>query len=82
MDRNGAMSIKGGNEFSLRKLVDRNTHFNLQHIKHEFVHCSDTDHHEPLYSQIMQHKKSAIMVFCNTVASLHELEYYLNSRKV
>lgn len=53
--------------------MDRNTNFNLQNIKHEFVHCSESDRHEPLYSQLRQHSKASVMVFCNTVASLHEL---------
>lgn len=32
----------------LIEIVDKNTHFNLQNIRHEFIHCGSLDKHEPL----------------------------------
>lgn len=45
LERENAMQVRPGEEFALRKIVDKNTHFNLQHIKHEFVHCTEADRH-------------------------------------
>jgi superfamily II DNA/RNA helicase len=30
----------------------------------------------------MQHKKGSKLIFCNTIKSLHEVEYYLNQMKI
>lgn len=30
----------------------------------------------------MQHKRAPILIFCNTVKSLHDLEYYLSQMKI
>lgn len=62
--------------------IDKNTHVNLQNIKHEFLHCNSYDKHQPLMEELRRDRNSKTMIFCNTVNSLHELEYFLNDKAI
>lgn len=61
----------------MTEIVDKNTHINLQNIKHEFVQCGSLDKHETLVQVLLQRSKTKTMIFCNTISSLHELQYFL-----
>lgn len=62
-------------------LVDKNTHINLQNIKHEFLQCQTLDKHETLLQVLRQRPGVKTLVFCNTISSLHELQYFLEENK-
>jgi hypothetical protein len=46
------------NDFSY--LIEKNTHMNLAHIKHEFIHLSDYDKLKPLRQLIKEFRKHAL----------------------
>lgn len=55
------------------EVYDKNAHFNLHNIKHEFLHCKSYDKHQPLLEELRHDPNLKTMIFCNTVTSLHEL---------
>jgi superfamily II DNA/RNA helicase len=63
----------------LSRLVDKDAHLNLHNIRHEFLHCPDLDKHSTLLQALGQNQAKTI-VFCNTISSLHELQYFLEGR--
>jgi superfamily II DNA/RNA helicase len=62
--------------------MDKNIHINLQNIKHEFVQAFEKDKHELLRSLIMRQKNTKTLIFCNTVSSLLELQYFCESQGI
>ena len=66
-------------------MIDKNNHLNLQNIQHEFIHCDSLDKHDKLLTLLKQLRvrqiKTSVMIFCNTIKSLHDLEYFLNQNK-
>lgn len=53
---------------------------NLENIKHEFIQCNDLDKHNTLLDVLYQRRQAKTLIFCNTVKSLHELQYFLESQ--
>ena len=64
------------------EITDKNTHMNLENIKHQFLQCQELDKHETLLSVLNQRRDAKTLIFCKTVKSLHELQYYLESQGV
>lgn len=62
--------------------MDKNVHINLQNIKHEFVQAFEKDKHELLRSLIMRQKNVKTLIFCNTVSSLLELQYFCEAQGI
>lgn len=55
---------------------------NLENIKHEFVQCQDLDKHQTLLDVLFQRRQAKTLIFCNTVRSLHELQYFLETQGI
>lgn len=73
---------------SFKELIEKSTHMNLQHLKHEFIHLADFDKIKPLKLLIKEFKKYArkhntsAIVFCNSVNSARAIEHALREAKV
>lgn len=72
---------KEQNTFSI--LLDKNTHYNLSNLEHEFLHLPTFDKQQPLLDNLKQYKKyidttkGATIIFCNSIPSCQSLEYFL-----
>ncbi len=62
--------------------MDKNSHINLQNIKHEFVQSFEQNKHELLRSLILRQKSVKTLVFCNSVNSLLELQHFCESQGI
>lgn len=62
------------------EVVDNKAHMNLENIKHEFVQCQELDKHQALLDVLYQRRQAKTLIFCNTVRSIHELQYFLESQ--
>ena len=75
---NGNQSPSG-----FKELIEKSTHMNLAHLKHEFIHIADYDKIKPLKLLMKEYKKYArkhntsCMVFCNSVNSARAVEHTL-----
>jgi superfamily II DNA/RNA helicase len=69
---------------NFREFVEKSTHMNLQHLKHEFIHLADYDKVKPLKLLMKEFKKYArkhntsCIVFCNSVNSARAIEHALS----
>ena len=70
-------STLGGRQPYLHQLVQRNTHLNLTHLKHEFVQPPSYDKAPTLLKLLFELRDKPALVFCNTVASVRATEYLL-----
>lgn len=58
---------------SFAKLIEKKTHMNLSHLKHEFIQLADYDKIKPLKLLVKEYKayasknKTSCIVFCNSV---------------
>ncbi|CDW82256.1 dead-box atp-dependent rna helicase 39-like [Stylonychia lemnae] len=65
------------------KLVEKHTHMNLSHLKHEFIKLADYDKMKPLLLLVKEYKQYALknetscVIFCNSVASARAIEHGL-----
>jgi superfamily II DNA/RNA helicase len=64
-------------------LIEKNTHMNLSHLKHEFIQLADYDKIKPLkllckeYQKYARKHKTSCIVFCNSVNSARAIEHTL-----
>ena len=71
-----------------KELIEKSTHMNLQHLKHEFIHLADYDKVKPLKLLIKEFRKYAkkhntsCIVFCNSVNSARAVEHALREEQV
>lgn len=82
------MYFKRIGEEKVKKLIDDKTHLNLSNLKHEFVHLKSFDKYDPclnlltdtmpLFENLTESDDGAILIFCNSVPSVHGLEHFLN----
>lgn len=74
--------------FRFKELIEKSTHMNLQHLKHEFVSLADFDKVKPLKLLIKEFTKYArkhntsCIVFCNSVNSARAIEHALREEKI
>ena len=60
-------------EDNVLKLIDKNTHLNLQNLTHEFIHVNQLDKLDPmirlLQEQIplMESEDGSMIIFCNSI---------------
>jgi len=71
----------GKDTFAL--LIDKNTHYNLSNLQHDFLHIAKLDKQQPLLGLLSQYKKyiekteGGTIIFCNSIPSCQSLEYFL-----
>lgn len=71
-----------------KEIIEKSTHMNLQHLKHEFVAVADFDKIKPLKLLIKEFKKYArthntsCIVFCNSVNSARAIEHALREENL
>ena len=46
------------------------------------MHCQELNKHETLLEELRRDRNGKIMIFCNTVNSLHDLEYFLSEEGI
>jgi len=69
---------------SFKQIVEKNTHMNLNNLKHEFIHLSDIDKIKPLklllkeYRKYARKNRTSTIIFCNSVASARAVEHTLS----
>ena len=63
------------------QLIEKKTHQNLSHLKHEFIQLADFDKIKPLkmllkeFRQYAQKNKTSCIIFCNSVQSARAIEH-------
>ena len=73
-----------GEDKDFLKLIEKKTHMNLSHLKHEFIHLADFDKVKPLKLLVKEFKKYAnknktsCVIFCNSVQSARAIEHALS----
>lgn len=74
--------------YSFKKIIEKSTHMNLQHLKHEFISLADYDKIKPLKLLMKEFKKYArkhntsCIVFCNSINSARAIEHALREEKI
>jgi superfamily II DNA/RNA helicase len=53
------------------EIIDKNTHMNLENIKHEFLQCQELDKHQTLLDVLFQRRQVKTLILCSTIKSLH-----------
>lgn len=68
---------------SFVRLIEKSTHMNLSHLKHEFIHLADYDKIKPLkllvkeFRKYANKNKTSCIIFCNSVQSARAIEHAL-----
>mmetsp|Transcript_7879 Transcript_7879/g.13205 ORF Transcript_7879/g.13205 Transcript_7879/m.13205 type:complete len:188 (+) Transcript_7879:816-1379(+) len=71
------------NDLSFQKLIEKRTHMNLSHLKHEFIQVPDFDKIKPLkllckeYRKYARKHQTSCIVFCNSITSARAVEHTL-----
>ena len=71
------------NDPDFKIMIEKSTHMNLAHLKHDFVQLSDYDKLIPLrkilkeYRKYARKHKTGAIIFCNTVQSSRAVEHAL-----
>lgn len=74
--------------FRFKELIEKSTHMNLQHLKHEFVSLADFDKVKPLkllmkeFTKYARKHNTSCIVFCNSVNSARAIEHALREEKI
>lgn len=72
-----------GKAHNFNKIIEKNTHYNLTNVNHEFIHVLKLDKYEPLQRLIREiwqkiiKSNGSLMIFCNSIPSCQSLEYKL-----
>lgn len=73
----------GTEKNTIAVLIDKNTHYNLSNLQHDFLHIAKLDKQQPLLSVLQQYKRyiekteGGTIIFCNSIPSCQNLEYFL-----
>jgi superfamily II DNA/RNA helicase len=74
--------------FRFKELIEKSTHMNLQHLKHEFVSLADFDKVKPLkllmkeFTKYAKKHNTSCIVFCNSVNAARAIEHALREEKI
>ncbi len=66
-----------------KQLIEKKTHQNLSHLKHEFIQLADYDKVKPLKMLVKEFRthaaknKTSCIIFCNSVQSSRAIEHAL-----
>lgn len=68
---------------SFKIIIEKSTHLNLSHLKHEFIQIADYDKIKPLQLLMKEYKtyarkhNTSCLIFCNSVQSARAIEHAL-----
>jgi len=77
---------KEQNTFAI--LLEKNTHYNLSNLEHDFLHLSSLEKQEPLLNLLNQYKRyidktnGGTIIFCNSIPSCQSVDYYLKENGI
>jgi len=77
-----------GDKPKFKEIIEKSTHMNLAHLKHEFIHIADFDKIKSLQLLVKEYQKhakkhdTAAIVFCNSVASARAIEHALSEKGI
>ena len=77
---------KEQNTFAI--LLDKNTHYNLSSLQHDFLHLNSLEKQEPLLNLLRQYKRyiekteGGTIIFCNSIPSCQNLDYFLKENGI
>jgi superfamily II DNA/RNA helicase len=77
-----------GDKPKFKEIIEKSTHMNLSHLKHEFIHIADFDKIKSLQLLVKEYQKyakkheTAAIVFCNSVASARAIEHALSEQGI
>jgi len=68
----------------IKQIIEKSTHLNLSHLKHDFIQLPEYDKN-PLFYKVLEEIKSSIgsgscIVFCNNIQSARSVEHTMNER--
>lgn len=80
--RHFSLNSEGDRPF-LKQIIEKNTHLNLAHLKHDFIQLQEYDKN-PLFSKVIFEVSAGLhggscIIFCNSIQSARATEYFVNS---